>query len=66
MGSNLIKNSKKNESGIALDNELKIKSVLNDNLPIYVRMFQLVLIFMATICPIFSFLQGFKFKLNYF
>lgn len=56
---------KKNDSGIALDKELKIKSVLNDNLPIYVRLIQIILIIMAVICPIFSFLRGFKFKLNY-
>lgn len=58
-------NKKKSESGITLDKELKIKSILNDNLPIYVRVIQIILIIMAVICPIFSFLQGFKFKLNY-
>lgn len=56
---------KKSESGIDLDKELKIKSIVSDNLPIYVRIMQIVLIILAVICPIFSFLQGFKFKLNY-
>ena len=57
--------NKKTELGIALDNELKIKSIVSDTLPIYVRIFQIILIFLATICPIFAFLEGFKFKLNY-
>ena len=52
--------NKKNESGIALDKELKIKSILSDSLPIYVRIAQILLINLAVICPIFSLKVNFE------
>ena len=48
----------KHDSGIVISKELKLKSLITDNLPMYVRIIQIMLIFLAAISPVFSFVNA--------
>lgn len=50
--------NKKHDSGIVISKELKLKSLITNNLPMYVRIIQIILIFLAAISPVLSFVNA--------
>ena len=62
--SNKTNKEQVNNSGIILENELRIKAYTGKINNVYVWIIQCILIFLASYFPIFTFINSFKVKVN--